>query len=188
MRFGDDAMSARALDFYRLTGRLSDLDLRKEYSSNTLDSRATLAEKWRPVHVLEVPERDIVLTIEVVEGEPPWFIAILHRLRELLSLAENWNSYGARPIDPECVLFALEKVLPLAMRETTPPPTVVPTSRGSIMFEWHTRGIDLEVDILSPGRLHVSYEDQRTGAEWEREISSNLAPVADSLTELSGRG
>jgi hypothetical protein len=103
---------------------------------------------------------------------------------ELLDLPENWDSYGARPINREIVLFALQ-LLCETMPTDTPAPTVIPTNRGGVQFEWHTRGIDLEIEIQSPERIYVSYEDQQSGNEWEAELTSDLTRLSDALLELS---
>jgi len=107
-------------------------------------------------------------------------------LIELLDLPENWDSYGARPISEETAFFALQ-LLDETMRADTPAPVVVPTNCGGVQLEWHTHGIDLEIEIQSPGRIYVSYEDQRLGKEWEAELTSDLTRLSDALSELSRR-
>ena len=108
-------------------------------------------------------------------------------LIELLDLPENWDSYGARSINREIALSALQ-LLSETMPDDTPTPAVVPTNRGGVQLEWHTRGIDLEIEIQSIGRIYVSYEDHRSGDEWEAELTSDLTRLSDALSELSRRG
>jgi hypothetical protein len=36
-----------------------------------------------------------------------WLEAMAKGFAEILKLPSNWDSYGARQIDPECVKFAL---------------------------------------------------------------------------------
>jgi hypothetical protein len=123
-------------------------------------------------------------SIERENKEPAWLMPVIKVMGELLSLPENWDSYGARRISPEATAFALQ-LLSETMRADTPVPAVVPTSRGGVQLEWHTRGIDLEVEIKSPGRLYVSYEDHRHNVEWEGELTSNLTRLADFFSEFS---
>ena len=136
------------------------------------------------MRVVTIPERRIRFQIEVSGDEPLWLPPVIEEFMALLRLPPNWNSYGAQQIDPKTVQFALE-ILLATMRPDTPRPILVPTSRGGVQLEWHTRGVDLEVEILEPGRLRVSYEEQRGGTEWEAELTSNLAPLVEPIARLS---
>jgi hypothetical protein len=102
----------------------------------------------------------------------------------LLSLGQGWNSYGARPVDPLKVVAALE-LLAQVMSDSAPAPTVVPTSRGGVQLEWHTLGIDLEVEVQSPQRFQVSFEDSRSNVEWEGELTLDMTPLAKFISSLS---
>ena len=113
-------------------------------------------------------------------------MSTVDRLLGLIDLGRNWDSYGAAPIDPANVEVAL-RILSRIKRKDTPPPCVVPTSRGGIQLEWHLRGIDLEIEIVTPTLIQGLFEDQRTGDAWEMEVSSNLQPLADAIATLSAR-
>jgi hypothetical protein len=126
------------------------------------------------------------LIVEQENEQPAWLMPVVKVMGELLNLPENWDSYGACRISPAATEFALQ-LLPETMRVDTPVPTVVPTSSGGVQLEWHTRGIDLEVEIKSPGRLYVSYEDHRDNVEWEGELTSDLTRLSGFLSELSQR-
>src|SRR5688500_2732476 len=94
--------------------------------------------------------------------EPAWFGPTRRSIQELLQLPENWNSYGARPIDPELAASALRLLVKVAPTDA-PPPIVVPTTRGGILLEWHLHEVDLEVETLAADTFHVFYEDDREG-------------------------
>ena len=96
----------------------------------------------------------------------------------------NWDSYGAHPVNPECVSYALQ-LLRSTMQPDTPPPDVVPTSGGGVQIEWHTRGIDLEIEVVSPGRSSILYEDHREGTQWEGEITADLTHLRQLISTLS---
>src|SRR5487761_353267 len=89
---------------------------------------------------------------------PEWLAPTVEQLSALLTLAPNWDSYGAKPVDPH-VAFAALKLLSRVMRGDSPPPSVVPTNGGGLQLEWHVHGIDLEVAIVSPNDFQVSFED-----------------------------
>ena len=122
-----------------------------------------------------------------IAGEPPtWVTPTVNALGRVLSLPRNWDSYGARSIDPANVGAAIELALAL-MNDGTPAPAVVPTSTGGVQLEWHTRGIDLEIEIRSPSRISACFEDQRTHTSWDVEQLNDFGRLRDALRELARR-
>ena len=160
--------------------RLSDTDLRRVFVPVREES------SWQAVreYNIETAAVKIRIQIEFIGQEPNWMRPLVAKFGEILSLPPNWDSYGASPIDPECAILALRLVLSI-MKVGIPVPAIVPTNRGRIQIEWHTRGIDLEIEIASPGRLKLYYENHRTGEEWEKELTSDLTVLAESLTTLT---
>jgi hypothetical protein len=119
---------------------------------------------------------------------PPlaWYAPTLAAASTLLQLPDNWDKQGAVRVKPAIVQAAMT-LLNGIMLDDTPAPSVVPTVRGGIQLEWHTRGIDLEVEFLTPSRIQGLFEDQREGVSWEKELSSDLAPLREAIANLSGR-
>jgi len=111
---------------------------------------------------------------------------LLDTAKRLIDLPENWDSYGARPIDPRLIEYGLSLLNELTPSQT-PLPTMVPTSRGGIQLEWHCRDIDLEIRVESLGSLHVSFEDSRTLEEWDGDLTTSLEPQHRFLAELPRR-
>lgn len=117
----------------------------------------------------------------IFEARPvDWILPVLEQISQLGSLPFNWDSYGSQAIKPEIALTALELILTL-LQENDPKPSIVPTSRGGIMLEWHQRGIDLEVDIRSPSWIHLSFEWDGEEEVIER---ANLESIAKKLDIL----
>jgi hypothetical protein len=69
-----------------------------------------------------------------------------YRFETLRRLPENWDSYGAARLDPAVIdraqLF-LARV------------SVVPCSDGAVQLEWHTHGLDLEIEFTPEGKTEV---------------------------------
>jgi hypothetical protein len=107
-------------------------------------------------------------------------------MAELGRLEENWDSYGARRIDPHCI-EAAANLLRAVMNAATPMPSVVPTNRGGIQLEWHRGGIDLEIEIESPTRMNVFFEDEREGVQKELTLMGNVRPLVEFLQQLEAR-
>jgi hypothetical protein len=125
--------------------------------------------------------------LQPVGSAPTWLRQVCDRLSRILALPDNWDSYGARGFDPGAAVQALE-VLQLVMHEDTPPPAIVPTAAGTLQLEWHTRGVDLEVEFLPSGHLAVSFEDVTAGVEWDKEFGSDLTELAGCIRALHPRG
>jgi len=119
---------------------------------------------------------------------PTWLSEAIQRLTRLTQLQQNWNSYGARPVRVNSIVAALD-TLHSVMSDDTPLPEFVPTPRGTIQFEWHIHGIELEVDALSPGQVRVSYEDLRGINDGiEDLITTNLDVVRGAVSTIVARG
>lgn len=95
-------------------------------------------------------------------GATAEYIQTISRLIGLLHLPNGWNSYGARPIGRDNVMFAVE-LLGRLMRKGTPVPNVVPKVRGGVQLEWHTKGINIEIDIDSPDKIFFFAEEVQNG-------------------------
>lgn len=122
-----------------------------------------------------------------LEGEPPaWVAPTVDALGRLLSMPQGWDSYGSRQVDPACVVSAIEIALTI-MNDRTPSPAVVPTSLGGVQLEWHTRGIDLEIEIRSPSRISACFEDHRKNAAWDTEQLYDFGQLRDALREMARR-
>jgi hypothetical protein len=127
---------------------------------------------------------ELLTQVEMPGDRADWLSPTVERLTQLLDLPENWDSYGGRPIDPAEVAWALD-LLARVMSPGSPPPTVIPTSRGSIELEWHQNGIDLEAHATSKGGTYVYFEDQQSGEAWERELNGDFSPLSAALAELA---
>jgi len=155
--------------------------------TSALSPEATLTGTTRRQSmVLELGQGDNLI-IEIEGEAPAWLSGVIRQLPPLANLSTNWNSYGAVPVSRKSIIAALV-VLFSVMQEDTPIPDLVPTPRGTIQLEWHTRGIDLEVDVLPGGLFHISYEDLRGDALVEDLTTLSLGVVNQALTELSTRG
>ena len=115
---------------------------------------------------------------------PAWLPAIVAKLDELASLPPNWNSYRAAPVKRTC-LFAAVQLLLSVMQDKSPTPAIVPTNRGTVLLEWHKRGIDLEIDVLGPDRFHVVAEDASRGIEGESDVGADLTEIVQFIARLS---
>lgn len=164
--------------------RLTDTEWRPSATTTTLPSRAVLSSEIRNYQTMQYPFSGGALLVTIGGSPPAWVGPTVESIGSLLSLQNNWDSYGAPSIDPRFVASALALVLDTLL-EQTPAPSVVPTSRGGIQFEWHTRGMDVEVEFLTPSRFRVYCENQGTGQSFESEISRDLTPLINAINAIS---
>lgn len=150
-------------------------------------ARTTATEQTappNPMQQMRFPFPGGTLVLDVGFDPPAWLAPTAQALVDLLDLPYGWDSYGASPVGRSHVDAALQ-VLSRIMRRDSPAPAVVPTNRGGVQLEWHTGGIDLEIETLSTQRLLVSFEDATAGTAWEGEIVSNLTPLVEYIGRLS---
>ena len=171
-------------------------ELERFGSSEALsDSQWRSGQRWWPDRRGFVPFTDISSAstlvmipfgkVAFVFSEPPprWSRDLLAKISELGDLEEDWDSYGARPVDPQCAIATVTLLLSV-FDSSTPKPSIVPTSRGGIQLEWHRAGANLEIEIESPSRFHVFFEDEQAGKESEVTLTGNLQPLVPLLERL----
>lgn len=116
---------------------------------------------------------------------PVWLNDLVQKSASILRLQENWDSYGASPINPAVVWSAIELVLRVSSRKTTKP-SIIPINSGGVQVEWHLNDVDLEIEIPVPGYFNVLFDDN-SGNEWEKRLQMNnlqeLEAVIENLTE-----
>lgn len=70
---------------------------------------------------------------------------------DMAKLEANWDSYGAAPIDPDCIARASELAQLLGPDKWT----AVPVNDGSVQLEQHCDGFDIEI-LISKAPSHES--------------------------------
>jgi hypothetical protein len=112
---------------------------------------------------------------------PTWQPKVVERLVELLSLKDNWDSYGAnRP----SLTSALDlcSVLGGVMAANTPAPSIVPSPHGHFQAEWHVNGADLEVEVIAPTKISVSFSDEKDS--WDEELNVDFTRLLQAVRRL----
>jgi hypothetical protein len=118
------------------------------------------------------------------KNPPEWLKEARETLRGFATLPEDWDSYGAKSIEPHVVDAAIEHLHRIVQHHTLKP-AVVPTNRGGIQIEWHTQGVDLEIEITPNGGNRLLYDNPQEDAEEEFELGFDLTPLADLIAKVS---
>jgi hypothetical protein len=127
-----------------------------------------------------------VLTVRYGDELPPWFPSVMQRLLQLLALRSGWEGKAARAVHPRCAQNALNLLFNV-LDESAPAPSIVPTFDGYLQMEWHCKGVDIEIEQLPGHRVHLAFEDTRTGQELDRELTTDLSDLTRCLSILSIR-
>lgn len=117
---------------------------------------------------------------ECIVHQPTWLDETVQYAHSLLRLQNNWNSYGAKPIDPAAVELAV-CVLSDPYFHAMPKPMVVPTSRGAVQLEWQWSDTVFEVELLPSGAAEGFYRSPRI----EREFAVPIAELVQTVQRLA---
>lgn len=83
-------------------------------------------------------------------GASSWLRAAQRKISELARLAENWDSYGSRPIQGAAIKQASDALGYLSSLNL-PPPQIFPVPGGGLQLEFEQSGRELEIEFLPDG-------------------------------------
>ena len=87
-------------------------------------------------------------------------------------LKDNWDTYGAQPIDEGCIKRAIGMLK--SFPEDVPVPWPAPCSSGGIQFEWNTMEMALEFEISPDGSAALYFTESRP--DHKRTVTQELKP------------
>ena len=107
-----------------------------------------------------------------VAVSPVWFGRVKKRLKALVRLPVDWDTYGGIPADPRVAGLAEELIQWFAV-DGVPPPDVFAAGDGGVQLEWHIRGVDVPIAFsASDEDSSIYYHDLNEGGEpWSGPVS-----------------
>ena len=153
-----------------------------------LDSCELQTLVFAPAALAGLPYRGLdVSGYTLSQSTPDWLSGALKKIVNFGRLEARWDSYSAKVI-PASTRVAAVTLLREIATQNLPPAHVVPVSDGSIQIEWHTRGIDLELNVVSASRVTLSFEDARgTFPALEEELRYDLRKLTNILDLIASR-
>lgn len=104
------------------------------------------------------------------------FLSAIHKLYEIATLDENWNGYGAHPIDFDVVMNAFGMLFML-----NHPPFISPTANQSIQMEYEkSNGDYFEMEIFKD-HIEVYKHTGRIESKGTLTTFMNAIPVVASM-------
>jgi hypothetical protein len=136
----------------------------------------------RKLEIFQVGRREQTKTRSLSSARPTWTDSVETQVSKLLELPANWDSYGACAIRIDAV-DTLIKVLRDVMSAATPAPTIVAVADGHLQAEWHTHGVDLEMEVVDP--LHIDVWYSGPGGDWHAVLGVDLERLTKAIDQLS---
>lgn len=167
-------------------------------SGRDIQTRADTAQAQRREHrhLLSDEPKSLLFELAFANGEniklnltgsgmePSALWRLFDSFQQISALPRGWDSYGAQPLSKTAVLRSVNLIHSL-LSEIAPEPTVVPTRDGGVQFEWHHRGIDLEMKVPPTGPMSFLFVDTNTGEEKEWEGVVNREIVKKAFARMS---
>ena len=75
---------------------------------------------------------------------------IIERIKSFRELKQNWDGYGAEPLEPSVIIAALHFV---DLIGCSPNIEVFPTALGTIQFEWENGIYYVETEVYPDGSI-----------------------------------
>ena len=92
------------------------------------------------------------------------------RFEELAALQSDWDTYGARPVDPDA-LRQSQLFVEWLLQRPIPIPSIFPVPDGGVQLEWAAGAIEIELEIEPGAGIGVFVCDDRdTGQQIDGEL------------------
>ena len=113
-----------------------------------------------------------------------WLDAATGRLLHLGSLQPGWDGHYGKPLDEDISTMAAA-LLALFDSWKAPMPAIMPLSDGGLQIEWHRKGWDIEIEMMSKGEINIFAHDISRGVEDNFPWSGNVDRVHSILKKIS---
>ena len=113
---------------------------------------------------------------------PPWAEPTLRSLSERWGIGQGWDSYDAKPTEPQLAARLLN-CLSGVMNDNSVAPVVTPLSDGGLQAEWHRNNQDIEIVVPANEPVRYYYCNSATQREEEEELNQERVAHVRALIE-----
>jgi hypothetical protein len=111
-----------------------------------------------------------------------WLEEATRKIQALALLKENWDSYGASPINPDSIAEALNVVASLANVYDIDAPAVGGSPDGNVGLSWDGGSWSLDAKILPDERIEIIYLDELNPWDDIEHANAGLPALLSRLT------
>lgn len=111
---------------------------------------------------------------------------VFTRLQDFHDLSDDWDGYGATPIDGRAISIAEQLITNLAA-SGLPSPEIFPVPSGGVQLEWTAPGMEFELEVEPTGMTAVFVGDDSTGRRYDGALPGDEALYRQALTNLVAR-
>lgn len=116
-----------------------------------------------------------------------WSERVMSKLGELVNLPIGWDGYRGRGVEFSIAYFAANLLQNIYV-PGAPCPSLVPGSDGSVQIEWHSHGLDIELDILGVNQVNCIKVEVASGEDEEANLTTDFKIVRGWVEDMAGRG
>jgi hypothetical protein len=118
---------------------------------------------------------------------PSWLGTVARQMVGFLGLENNWDSYGAAVVKRSTVEEAINFLYFINgnLLAPLPQPMAVPTAGGGIQLEWHTKGVDLEIELTQSSEITLFFKDSTQTEEWTLRTAADFKKLEKALGKLT---
>lgn len=148
-------------------------------STATTSSTVGRIQGWeRPTHK-SAQWSDVILLGDLSQ----WQVQGIKNLVEVVSLPDNWDSYGSRPPAQTAVTSAIQLIMGINL-DYFLSPRVVPVSGGGVQLEWSFGAREVEIEIDDDGSVEYLKTERGRPIEEGQIALTDLAGIRSLLMWL----
>jgi len=148
---------------------------------NSSEAFETNIETWRNSHA--TGEAFVRPTVYARRAVPDWLVERVQKIDRLGQLEANWDSYGARKVQPLSIQYAKSALCNLGVIVGVRSPTISATPDGFVSLGWGNGEATMDLDILPDGRMAFSYLNEADSSKDIESTTSDLGRVIALLTQ-----
>jgi len=114
---------------------------------------------------------------------PPWLASRIAQIDRLMTLTQNWDSYGALSIDLRSIAQARSILRELSFVDSMDAPIVTAAPNGNVALCWDDGDRSLDLEFLPNGAIKFVYLNSRDKRKDQEGTTNDLPALASLWTQ-----